>query len=242
MKKALSIILPVFNEKESLSTMVRLLKSSLHFENEVLIIYDHVNDNSIQEAQKLEKELTDVRVIHNDIKPGVRFAIDKGMEEAKHEVVLITVVDDIFPILAIEEMFNLIANDGYDFVSGTRYSKGGKRIGGSFLGSNLSKSANKLFKFFANFPLSDCTTGIKMMKKSVWKDIQLQSKPIGWAFAFELSIKVFLNNFKISEVPFKSVDRLFGGSSTFKPLAWIKEYLKWFFWGVAQIRKKNEKK
>ena len=81
-----------------------------------------------------------------------------------------------------------------------------------------------------------------MMKKSVWKDIQLQSKPIGWAFAFELSIKVFLNNFKISEVPFKSVDRLFGGSSTFKPLAWIKEYLKWFFWGVVQIRKKNEKK
>ena len=30
-----------------------------------------------------------------------------------------------------------------------------------------------------------------MMKKKVWKNISLESKPIGWAFAFELSIKVF---------------------------------------------------
>ena len=47
---------------------------------------------------------------------------------------------------------NLIINDGYEFISGTRYAKGGKRIGGSLLGSILSKSANKLFKFFTKFP------------------------------------------------------------------------------------------
>ena len=151
MKKELSIILPIFNEKESLSTMVKLLKSSLDFENEVLIIYDYVDDNSIEEAKKLEKKLLNVRVIHNDVRPGVRFAIDKGINESKYEVILITVVDDIFPIIAIEEMMNLITNDGYEFISGTRYAKGGKRIGGSLLGSILSKSANKLFKFLRNF-------------------------------------------------------------------------------------------
>ena len=76
-----------------------------------------------------------------------------------------------------------------------------------------------------------------MMKKEVWKKIKLEAKPIGWAFAFELSIKVFLENYKITEVPFKSVDRLFGGSSTFKPWSWFNEYLKWFFWGYKKIRK-----
>ena len=35
--------------------MVRLLKSSLDFENEVLIVYDNLNDNSVPEAKKLEK-------------------------------------------------------------------------------------------------------------------------------------------------------------------------------------------
>ena len=211
MIKKLSIILPVFNEKESLAIMVRLLNSTLKFENEILIVYDDVNDNTIPEAKMLEKELSNVRAIHNDINKGVRYAVDKGIKEAKHDIVFITAVDEIFPIIAIDEMMKLIVSDGYEFISGTRYSKGGKRIGGSLLGSILSKTANKLFKTITNFPLSDCTTGIKMMKKDVWNNITLDSKPIGWAFAFELTIKVYINNFKIDEVPMKCVHRLFGG-------------------------------
>ena len=81
-----------------------------------------------------------------------------------------------------------------------------------------------------------------MMKKKVWNNISFESKPIGWVFAFELTIKVYLNNFKIEEVPMKCVDRLFGGSSTFKPLPWIKEYLRWFFWGIKRVRRANKKK
>jgi len=239
MDKKLSIILPVFNEKESLAIMVRLLKSTLKFENEILIVYDDINDNCVSEAKKLEKELTDVRAVHNNINRGVRFAVEKGVRESKYEIIFVTAVDEIFPIIAIEDMINLIINDGYDFISGTRYSKGGLRLGGSFVASLLSKIANKIFCVITNFPLSDCTTGIKMMKKNVWNSISFQSKPIGWAFAFELTVKVFLNNFKVNEVPLKSVDRLFGGSSTFKTVPWIKEYLKWFFWGLKSIKKKK---
>ena len=237
MNKSLSIILPVYNEKESLAIMVRLLKSTLKFENEILIIYDSLEDNCVSEAKKLEKEIPNVRAIHNDIQPGVKFAVEKGIKESKYDIIFVTAVDEMFPIIAIDEMINLIVNDGFEFISGTRYSKGGKRIGGSLLGSVLSKTANKLFKIFTNFPLSDCTTGIKMMRKNVWNSISLESNSIGWAFAFELTIKVYLNNFKIEEVPLKSVDRLFGGSSTFKPLPWIKEYLKWFLWGIKKARK-----
>ena len=237
MNKKLSIILPVFDEKESIDLMVRLLMSSLKFDKEILIIYDNLNDNSISEAKKLEKEFDNVRAIHNNKSPGVKFAIDKGVQEAQNEIIFITVVDEIFPIIAINKMIDLIVNEGFDFVNGTRYAKGGFRLGGSFLASNLSKLANKIFCLLSNFPLSDCTTGIKMMKKNVWNSISLDSKPVGWAFAFELTIKVYLNKFKMTEVPLKSVDRLFGGASTFKPLPWIKEYLKWFFWGLKEIKK-----
>tara|TARA_B100000029_G_scaffold509087_1_gene597479 strand:- start:2241 stop:2966 length:726 start_codon:yes stop_codon:yes gene_type:complete len=239
MQNKLSIILPVFNEKESLAIMVRLIKSTLKFENEVLIVYDNINDNCVEEARKLEKEISNVKAVHNDIKPGVRFAIEKGVKESKYDVIFITAVDEIFPIIAIDEMMNLILGQGYEFVSGTRYAKGGKRIGGSLLGSILSRIANKLFKILTNFPLSDCTTGIKMMKKNIWNNIQLESNPVGWAFAFELTIKTYLNNYKISEVPLKSVDRLFGGKSTFKPISWVREYSKWFLWGVKKIKKRK---
>ena len=75
-----------------------------------------------------------------------------------------------------------------------------------------------------------------MMKKKTWQSIELESKPIGWAFAFELSIKVYLKKYKIDEFPLKSVDRLFGGSSAFKFGPWLVEYLKWFMWGIKKIK------
>ena len=242
MNNKLSIILPVHNEKESLAIMVRLLNSSIKFETEILIVYDNINDSSVPEAKKLEKEFSNVRAIHNDIHTGVRFAIEKGVKEAKYEIILITAVDEIFPVISVDNMIKLIVNENYDFISGTRYAKGGLRLGGSLLASILSRLANKLFVLFTNFPISDCTTGIKMMKKEVWNNISFESKPIGWVFAFELTIKVYLNNFKIEEVPMKSVDRLFGGSSTFKPLPWIKEYLRCFFWGIIRVRRSNKEK
>ena len=210
MEKSLSIILPVFNEKESLSVMVRLLNSYLKFDNEILIIYDDIKDNSLPEAEALEKEFGNVRKLQNSKGKGVMNAVDTGIKESKYDYILITAVDEIFPIIAINEMLNLAIKNDFDFVSGTRYSKGGKRLGGSLIGSILSRTANKLFNLLSNIPLTDCTTGIKLFKKRS-ESIQLESKPIGWAFAFEFSIKTYLKGYKITEFPLKSVDRLFVG-------------------------------
>ena len=235
MNKQLSIILPVHNERESLEIMIRLLNSTLNFEYEIIVVYDEDNDNSIDVAKKLEKDFQNFRLIQNRIGKGVRNAIQQGVKESKYEVILITAVDEIFPIIAIDKMLEKIVIDNFDLVSGTRYSLGGKRLGGSVIGTILSITANKIFCMLTNFHLHDLTTGIKMMKKNVWKEIKLESKPVGWAFALELSIKAKLNNYKITEVPLKSVDRLFGGKSTFKPIPWIIEYFKWFIWGLKKL-------
>ena len=232
--KKLSIILPVFNEKESLLIMVRLLNSSLKIDAEIIIVHDSLNDNSLESANILINEYENVQLVHNKIGPGVKNAIQAGIDKSKNEIILITAVDEIFPIISIEKMIEEILSKNYDFISGTRYSKGGERLGGSLIGSILSRTANKVFNLFSKVPLTDCTTGIKMMKKKVWEDIELTSNPVGWAFAFELSIKTYLKGYNISEYPIKSVDRLFGGSSTFKLGPWFKEYLKWFFWGIKK--------
>jgi dolichol-phosphate mannosyltransferase len=242
MNKELTIILPVHNERESLPIMVRLLISSLKFDTEILIVHDTLEDNSLEEANILKNEFSNVKVIHNTIGKGVRNAIDVGVKNSKYDLILVTAVDEIFPIIAIDKMIEKLISNNYDFVSGTRYSNGGSRLGGSVIGSILSKTANKLINTFTKIPLTDCTTGIKMMKKKIWNSIKFKSNPIGWAFAFELSIKTYINGYKISEYPIKSVDRLFGGSSTFKLGSWLKEYLRWFFWGIKEIRKYEKKK
>ena len=241
MNKELSIILPVHNEKESLAIMVRLLISSLKFPHEIIIVHDSKEDNALDEANKLKKEFSNIKVIHNTIGRGVRNAIETGIQNSSHQLILITAVDEIFPIISIDHMLEKLLNDNFDFISGTRYSKGGSRLGGSLIGSILSRIANKVFNYLSKIELTDCTTGIKMFKKEVWNNISFQSKQVGWAFAFEFSIKAYINGYKTSEYPIKSVDRLFGGSSTFKFGPWVKEYLKLFIWGIKKIREHEKK-
>ena len=52
MNKNLSIVIPVYNERESLSLMVKILNSTLDFDNEIIIVYDNEEDNSIPIAKK----------------------------------------------------------------------------------------------------------------------------------------------------------------------------------------------
>lgn len=242
MNKKLSIVIPVFNEKDSLSLMIKILNSTLEFENEIIIVYDDENDNSITIAKKLQEDFKNIILVHNKLGKGVKYALKAGVIKSKYDIILITAVDEIFPILSIEKMIKMIIDENYDFVSGTRYKNGGKRLGGSLIGHLLSFIANKSFSFITKFPLSDLTTGIKMFKKNFYDKIEISSNPVGWVFAFEMSIKAYTMNLKIGEVPLISVDRLFGGTSTFKLGAWIKEYLKCYFWGIKTILKINDKR
>ena len=119
MKKELSIILPIFNERDSLPIMVRLLNSSIKFKKEIIIIYDTENDNAINVARSLEKEFENVKLVQNKIAKGVRHAVEEGVKNAKYEIILITAVDEIFPIVAIENMIDYLIQKDLDFISGT---------------------------------------------------------------------------------------------------------------------------
>ena len=240
-KKNLSIILPVYNEDESLELMIKILTHSLDFEHEIIIVYDSLDDKSVPIAKKLEDNFDNVKSIHNKISPGVKYAIQTGLSIARFDFVLITAVDELFPILEINKMLEKMIKENYDLISGTRYNLGGKRLGGSLLGHIFSIIANYSFKIITNFPLSDSTTGIKMIKKKSLNQINLTFKSVGWSCAFEISIRAYLQNFKVGEVPLKSVERLFGGMSTFKPGPWIFQYLKLYVWGFLEIYKKKFK-
>ena len=80
-----------------------------------------------------------------------------------------------------------------------------------------------------------------MFKKSIFETINLEAKPVGWAVVSELAIKVQRAKMKLGEVPIISIDRLYGGTSSFSAGPWIKEYLKWFLWGARHLHFKGYK-
>ena len=237
----LTVLVPVRNEGVNIKIMLKVLSGVIEVPHEVLFVYDHPKDSSIEVANQLKDQFPNTRLVHNQLGVGVVNALKEGVNASKGEYILVFAADEVGPVIAIDDMLGLM-DGGCDLVSCTRYAHGGRRLGGSKVGHILSWLANKLFLYLFNSALSDCTTGIKMFRKSLFKEIKLESNPVGWAVAFELSIKAQLQGYKLGEVPIISIDRLFGGESTFKVGPWVVEYLKWFIWGLKNLRKRNSKK
>jgi glycosyltransferase involved in cell wall biosynthesis len=231
----LSILLPVRNEGINLRIMVKLLKAVVEVPHELLIVYDFPEDNSIPAVRSMQNDYSNLHLVHNQKGRGVVNAIRAGVEAAVGEYVLIFAADEVGPLLALEDMLALM-REGCDLVSCSRYAHGGRRLGGSLVGGLLSRVANLLFHRIAGCVLSDATTGIKLFRRSMFSALDLGARPVGWAVTFEIAMKAQLAGWKLGEVPVISIDRLYGGKSTFRVGPWAGEYLRWFLWGCKHLR------
>ena len=235
--RMLSILLPVRNEGINLRIMLKILRAVVELRHEVLVIYDSAGDDSITVVNDVRQVYPELRGIQNTLGPGVVNAIRAGVDASEGDVILIFAADEVGPVLAIEDMIALI-RDGCDFVSCTRYAHGGRRLGGSLVNGVLSHTANWLFHRIAASPFTDATTGIKMFRKEIFSFLNLESRPVGWTVAFEMAIKAQQAGLRLGEVPIVSIDRLYGGESTFRLAPWMVEYSRWFLWGL-RARFKN---
>jgi len=232
----LSILLPVRNEGINLRIMVKLLKAVVEVPHEILVVYDFPEDDSIPVVRAMQDDYANLHLVHNQKGRGVVNAIRAGVEAAVGDYVLIFAADEVGPLLAIEDMLALM-QEGCDLVSCSRYAHGGRRLGGSVMGGALSRIANRAFHRIAGCVLSDATTGIKLFRRSMVPALSLEARPVGWAVTFEIAMKAQFAGWKLGEVPVISIDRLYGGKSTFRLGPWTGEYLRWFFWGCKHLRR-----
>jgi len=239
-KMKLSILMPVRNEGVNLKIMLKILSAVVDVPHEILIVYDAPNDNSVPVVKKMQHDYSQVKLVYNNLGKGVSNAIKAGINVSKGEYILIFAADEVGPVLAIDDMIELM-DKGCDLVSCTRYAHGGRRLGGSFLEGLFSRVGNKIFQALSGSVLTDSTTGIKMFRNSIFDKITLESKPVGWAVVFEIAIKAQIAGMNLGEVPIVSIDRLYGGKSTFSLGTWLKEYLRWFLWGVRNLHTMHNK-
>lgn len=232
----LSIIMPVRNEADSLRIMVKVINALIDTPHEIIVVTDNMEDTSIDAVKQLTERYTNLSHHLNTLGAGVLNAVKAGVSAAHGEYILIYAADEIGPVLAIDDMLKHMDN-GCDFVSGTRYKLGGKRYGGSMLGHMLSRTANALFNLCTSTQLSDCTTGIKMFRKTIFSSFEWPQDCAGWSFAFHMSIAAQVQKLNIAEVPIVSIDRLFGGESSFRLIPWVRAYLNFFIQGVTALPK-----
>jgi dolichol-phosphate mannosyltransferase len=226
-----SIVLPVFNEAANIGTFCARVLAELPSGCELLVCYDHDDDDTLPALAALaaHEKPARTRLIKNDLGPGVRYAIEAGMRAAQGPVVLVMMADLSDDFRCVEPMLALV-EQGADVACASRYSPGGKQVGGPFVKGLLSKIAGLSLSALTGLPTRDPTNSFKAYKKSYLDQTPIESSA-GFCLGLELTVKAHFRGGQVSEVPAHWYDRT-AGQSRFMLRQWLPHYLRWYVWAL----------
>lgn len=227
-----TIVVPVYNEGDNIRKTLSELDAKVAADAEVWLVYDRENDTTLEPARALcGKTRLPFRLIKNKYGRGALNAIKTGLEDARSELIVVTMADLCDPPEVINGMIAAANREKADIVCASRYMKGGRQIGGPKFKGFLSHAAGLLLHWFARLPTHDPTNSFKLYRRTFLDSVVIESTG-GFELGIELVVKCRAAGGKIVEVPTTWRDRI-AGKSNFKLWKWLPNYLRWFFYGFG---------
>ena len=167
----ISVVVPLYNEVESLAELTAWIDRVAHEHNltyEIVFIDDGSSDGSWEEIERLKSNYPTIKGIRFARNYGKSAALYCGFAEAEGEVVFTMDADLQDSPDEIPEMRRMILEDGYDLVSGwkkKRYDPAGKRL--------PSKFFNLTARIVSGIKLHDFNCGLKAYSRRVVKSIEV---------------------------------------------------------------------
>jgi dolichol-phosphate mannosyltransferase len=222
----LAIIVPVYNEGESVEPVLRALSAGVATPHEIVVVYDFDGDTTVPVIARLASELPGLRGLRNDLGRGVLNAMKAGIAGTTALYVLISMADGSDEPHVVDPMVAL-ARDGADVVSASRYMRGGRQVGGPPFKRLMSRTAGLTLHWFAGVPTHDPTNNFKLYSRRFLDTVTIESTA-GFELALELTVKATVARRRIAEVPTTWRDRT-AGQSNFKLRKWLPHYLHWYW-------------
>jgi dolichol-phosphate mannosyltransferase len=228
-----SVVVPVFHEAENIGPFCRAVRAAFPPGYELLVCYDMEEDRTLPALAALPREEKPpaVRLVHNTLGRGVRWAIEAGMRAARGPVVIVTMVDLSDDYLIVEEMVAR-AEAGAAVVCPSRYMRGGRQIGGPRLKGLLSRLAGLSLHWLAGLPTRDPTNSFKAYHRDFLERTPIESTA-GFSLGLELTVKAHFSGERVEEIPATWRDRT-AGESRFRLAAWLPLYLRWYLWALRK--------
>jgi len=225
-KNELDILIPVFNEDETIIRTIKNILSVVKCNYNILICYDYEEDPTIKIIKENFTNESRIVLVKN-FSQGFNNALISGFNKSKAEAVLIFMADDHIN----HELINLCYQkfkEGYQVICPSRFIKGGKMIGNPFFKAFLTKITSFFLFNFTSFPIKDPTNSFRLFTKELIDKVKIESNK-GFTLSLELTAKAHRLGYKIVEIPTTWMERD-KGKSRFKLFSFILPYTKWFFY------------
>lgn len=210
-KSQLSVIIPVFNEQNTIREIVRRVMDSPSVA-EIVIVDDGSTDGTRDILEELKSNKM-IRVILHDANIGKGAAVRTGINAVQGDLIIIQDADLEYDPRDYPILLQPIQENMADVVFGSRFLGGARRP--IYFWHMV---ANKILTFTTNILynniLSDMETGYKLFKKDVVKDIQIKAK--GFNFEPEFTAKLLKRGVRIYEVPIRFNPRLYSEGKKIK--------------------------
>ncbi len=231
----LTIVIPVYNEGANFKALWSEIASSIRTPFAAIVVYDFDQDDTLPViAEVVAGGESRIALRKNSYGRGVTGAIKTGLEAVESGPVLVTMADLSDDLTQVDEMYALYLQ-GFDLICGSRYMSGGQLIGGPFFKQLLSRTSGLTLHYLRGIPTHDATNSFKLYDAVMVRTLSVESVA-GFELGLELTVKAFLNGYRIAEIPSTWRDRT-AGSSRFRILEWLPHYLKWYFYAFQPVRK-----
>lgn len=218
-------IIPVYNDGGKIAKV--LAKFENEIVDEICIVVDSPTKEDWREISRAAaKSGTPIHVISNRDRKGIGYAIRKGIEyalENKYNTVVVLAGNNKDDPRQIPRLLRPILEEGYDYVQGSRFLPGGKRISNPILRGIFSRLFPFIWTMLTKVRCTDVTNGFRAYKLSIFSDKRVniwQSWLDGYQLEYYIHYKVLTLGHKTKEVPVSKTYpyRHKGGYSNISPL------------------------
>jgi glycosyltransferase involved in cell wall biosynthesis len=197
MAMKLSVIIPVYNEKNTIEEIIhRVLNVEIGLEKEIIVVDDYSQDGTREILEELNHP--NIKVYFHSKNQGKGAALQTGFSHAKGDIILIQDADLEYDPREYPILLEPILDGRADAVYGSRFLGGPHRVlfFWHYIGNRLLTTFSNIL---SNLNLTDMETCYKAFKGEILKKITIKSKKFG--FEPEITTKLAKLKCKIYEVP-----------------------------------------
>ncbi|HEX9981554.1 MAG TPA: glycosyltransferase family 2 protein [Flavobacterium sp.] len=210
----LSIVIPAYNEEESITETIQQIAEAfakVNIDHEILVVNDNSKDSTLKVLEGLSEQYPALRFETNLGPNGFGYAVRYGLERFSGDCVAVMMADLSDSPYDLIRYYTAMVEGNYDCVFGSRFIKGGKVIDYPWVKKIINRIANMIIRTVMRIKYNDTTNAFKLYKREVIDGVKPILAP-HFNLTIELPLKAIIRGYSYTVVPNSWTNRKYGVS------------------------------